>query len=243
MPTTSLEQTLRRLSMSFVVTDVMVPTESLVCAPREEEAQRESDEHSDFNIIPIKPRKKITGYYERDSGMTKAIAADDLIGDGTCLLDLLGVLAKRDFSFVLAHSGITGYVHFSDLNSHLVKLTLYTIIEELETHALAGLGSPIDEENLRRGLAKTPFKSIKYKYERAKAKEANRSIADFLNIEDILRLAVKTGKMRINEDMIKTITRVRNRVAHQVNPLVKRHQDVIDLDRTVRLIIELLRNP
>jgi len=45
-----------------------------------------------------------------------------------------------------------------------VKLTLYAIIEALESHALATLGSPIDDEYLAQRLAKKRLKSIEYRF-------------------------------------------------------------------------------
>jgi hypothetical protein len=61
---------------------------------------------------------------------------NDLISDGTKLLDLVEFLEEREFAFVLSHRHIDGYVHFSDLNHHLVKLTFYVILEAVERLAL-----------------------------------------------------------------------------------------------------------
>jgi hypothetical protein len=44
---------------------------------------------------------------------TKPINVDDLIRDGTTLIELIEILHGRDFSFVLANRRITGYVHYS----------------------------------------------------------------------------------------------------------------------------------
>lgn len=236
----SLEQTLQRLAMSFAVRDIMIPTENLTCAPREKDAPAMSAEHPDFNVIPIKQGKKITGYYDRDSGEIKQTTLLDLTSDGTSILDLMTILKERPFCFVLDHARIAGYVHFSDLNNHLVKLTLYTIIQALESHALATLGSSIDEEYLRQWLGKKRFEKIKYQFERAKVKEANRSWTDFLNIEDILRLAVKARNIHLEEHMIKAIKRVRDKVAHQVNPLIRKQQDATELSQVTCRCVELL---
>jgi hypothetical protein len=57
---------------------------------------------------------------------------NDLISDGTRLLDLVEFLEEREVAFVLSHRHIDGYVHFSDFNHHLVKLTFYVILEAAE---------------------------------------------------------------------------------------------------------------
>jgi hypothetical protein len=220
----------------------MVPTEDLTCALREKDAPTVSAENPGFNIIPIKRGRQIAGYYDRDSAETKPVTVHDLISDGTSILALVSILADRPFYFILAHARIAGYVHFSDLNNHLVKLTLYTIIEALESHTLAAISPSIDEDYLGQWLGKKRFRSIKRKFELVRKKEANRSWADFLNIEDILRLAVRAGKIRLDEHLIKAIKRMRDRVAHQINPLVKRHRDVIELAQITSRCIELLGN-
>lgn len=240
MAVPSLYQTLQRLALTFAVRDLMVPTADLTCAPREKDAPTVSAEHPDFNIIPIKRGEQIAGYYERDSAETKPVTVRDLISDGTSILDLVTILEQRPFCFVLAHVRIAGYVHFSDLNNPLVKLTLYTIIEALERHTLATIGPSIDEDYLGQWLGKKRFRSIKRQLERVKKKEANRSWADFLNIEDVLRLAVRAGKIRLDEQLIKAIKRMRDRVAHQINPLVKGRRDVIELAQITRRCVELL---
>jgi len=196
----------------------------------------------DFNVIPIKKRGgQITGYYERDSGLTKPIMANDLISDGTSILALLGILEKRPFCFVLAHAQIAGYVHFSDLNHPFVKLALYTIIEAMESSALAMISSVLDDQNLSRlGLGRRRLTKIKRRSERAQKKNANRSWADFLNIEDILRIAVRENKIYLNEQEIKAITGMRNKVSHQGTPLVQDHKGAIEIARIAGRCVQLL---
>jgi len=99
----------------------------LVCAEDEKQAARVSDANPDFNVIPIRQDRNLTGYFERSSRSTKTITPNDLIADGTRLFDLVDILEKREFSFVLSSERTDGYgyVHFSDFNHHLVKLTFY----------------------------------------------------------------------------------------------------------------------
>jgi hypothetical protein len=113
MPT--LEETLRRLAVTFTVRDIMVPREQLVCGKSETTAAKISLENHEFNVIPIQRRSQLAGYFERDSGKTKRITVRDLTSDGTSLLDLVEILEGREFCFVLSHSRISGYVHYSDL--------------------------------------------------------------------------------------------------------------------------------
>jgi hypothetical protein len=235
-----LAQTLQRLALMLTVKDLMVPAKSLTCAEREKDAPALSDENPDFNVIPIKKRKQITSYYERDSGQTKPITTSDLISDGTSILELLSTLEKRPFCFVLTHAQIAGYVHFSDLNHPFVRLALYTIIEAMESSALAMISSVRDGQNLGRLLGKTRLKKIERRLERARKRDANRSWADFLNIVDTLRIAVKESKICLNEQEIKAITRMRNRVSHQGAPLVRDFNGAIELARIAGRCVQVL---
>jgi hypothetical protein len=57
---------------------------------------------------------------------------EDLLSDGTGLLDLLDLLASRDFFFALSANRICGFIHFSDLNNVLVKLPLFVLLAAVE---------------------------------------------------------------------------------------------------------------
>lgn len=45
----------------------MIPESGLVCAGDEIEAAQVSKDNPDFNVIPIRHNRKLTGYFERDS--------------------------------------------------------------------------------------------------------------------------------------------------------------------------------
>ena len=121
MPT--IEETLKRLTVTFVVRDIMIPNESLVYAQDRVEPAAVSKANLDFSVIPIRRNGKLTAYFERDTGRTNEIKVEDLISGGMSLLDLVELLEEREFAFVLSHRHIDGYVCYSDLNHHLAKLT------------------------------------------------------------------------------------------------------------------------
>src|SRR5208337_3084459 len=178
MPT--LEETLKRLATTFTVRDIMIPSSELVCADDEDQASGVSDANPDFNVIPIRQDGKITGYFERNSRTAKKITPNDLIADGTKLLDLIEMLEHREFFFVLSSEKAEGYgyIHFSDLNHHLMKLTFYVILAALERLALDSIRGKDDRETLKRHLNPGRFKYIEQKYKHAG--EAARSLVSYL---------------------------------------------------------------
>jgi hypothetical protein len=127
----------------------------------------------------------------------------DLISDGTSLLDLVEILEDREFSFVLSHREIAGFVHFSDLNHPLVKLAFYVILEALERQALSPISHNGGHEYLAKHLDPSRFKQIERQYKRDR--DAARSLFNYLNIADILRLATKARTIRLDDNVIKAI--------------------------------------
>ena len=236
MPT--LKETLKRLATTFTVRDIMIPRVGLICSDDEKHAAKVSDDNPDFNVIPIPQEGQLTGYFERDSRDTKRIELDDLISDGTSLLDLVEILEDRQFSFVLSHRHIEGYVHYSDLNHHLVKLAFYVILEALERVALDSIQGRDDRDSLRRDLDPKRFEQIEGAYKRTG--DAARGLASYLNISDLLRLAAKAGIVDVEESVVTAMKDVRDGAAHPSNNLVSSYPDVKKLAHVKRECLRVL---
>jgi hypothetical protein len=234
----SLKETLKRLATTFTVRDVMIPRVGLICSDDEKHAAKVSDDNPDFNVIPIPQEGQLTGYFERDSRNIKRIELDDLISDGTSLLDLVEILEDRQFSFVLSHRHIEGYVHYSDLNHHLVKLAFYVILEALERVALDSIQGRDDRESLKRALEPKRFEQIEGAYKRTG--DAARGLASYLNISDLLRLAAKAGTVDVEESVVTAMKDVRDGAAHPSNNLVSSYPDVKKLAHVKRECLRVL---
>jgi hypothetical protein len=236
MPT--LQETLKRIATTFTVKDMMVPRAELVCADDEKHAAKVSDDNPDFNVIPIPKEGQLTGYFERDSRNTKKIELNDLISDGTSLLDLVEILEDRQFSFVLSHRHIEGYVHYSDLNHHLVKLAFYVILEALERGALDAVQGRDDRESMKRDLDPKRFEQIEGAYKRTG--DAARSLVSYLNISDLLRLAAKADTIHVEESVVTAMKDVRDGAAHVSKNLVSSYGDVKNLAEIKRECLRVL---
>lgn len=216
----------------------MTPIGGLVCAPNEKEAPSVSDQNPDFDVIPIQRGTTLTGYFERKSGRAKKITPTDLIADATSVLDVVDILQGRQFSFVLIGHKIEGYVHFSDLNHQLVKLTFFMILGALERAALNSIHGRSDRESLRRDLPQERFKQIEKAYERAG--RAARDLVSYLNLPDILRLAAKAGWFSVEDRLIKAMKKVRDGAAHGPGNLVSSYDDVRMLAEVKRECLHVL---
>ena len=236
MPT--IEETLKRLAVTFTVRDIMIPATALTCARDEVEAKKVSKQNPDFSVIPLQRESKLTGYFLRDSRAAREITLTDLISDGTSILDLVEILESREFAFVLAHREIAGYVHFSDLNHHLVKLTFYVILETVERHALDPILKNDDRTFLSKNLHPKRFKHIAGQYKGDG--DAARSLVNYLNIRDILRLAVSAGAIHLDDEVIEAMKSIRDGAAHASENIVSNFDSVKQLARTKRECLRIL---
>ena len=212
MITNSVTEALRRLTTTFTVKEIMTPTPRLKTGGDAESAAAVSASHPDFTIIPIRKDGALCAYFDRDSHETKPISVDDLISDGTTLIELIEVLRARDFSFVLANRRITGYVHNSDLNHQLVKWTFYVMLEAVERLALDSLRIEDETSYLGGRLGPERLNQVVHIYKRAGDK--GRSLLTYLNIADILTLAAQDGALSVNASSIRLMRRIRNWTTH-----------------------------
>jgi len=140
--------------------------------------------------------------------------------------------------FVLSHRHIEGYVHYSDLNHHLIKLAFYVILEAIERVALDSVQGRDDRESLKKDLAPARFKQIEDAYKRTG--DAARSLSTYLNISDLLRLAAKADAIHIEEGLVRVIKGVRDASAHPSNNLISDYSDVKKLADVKRECLRVL---
>jgi hypothetical protein len=219
----------------------MVSAGDLACATSESDAESLSKSKPDFSYIPIRNGDGLSAYYCRDTHEVSPIEVQDLIGDGTGVLDLVDVLEHREFLFVLGAEQIDGYVHYSDLNHSLVKLAFYVLLEGVERFALESVGSLLtDEEYLKETLGVPRFTQIKGLYKRAG--DAGQNLANYLNIADALKLARRGGKLEIEDSLIQSTKRVRDGAAHVLENLVSDYSDVKKLAQVKGQCLRVLRS-
>jgi hypothetical protein len=106
----------------------MTAKSRLVCAADDEAAPAISDTYPDFSVIPIMKDGELSGYFERDTNQVRPIEVGNLVSEGTTLLNIVDILQRQSFSFVLTRQCIDGYVHYSDLNHQMVKWTFYVML-------------------------------------------------------------------------------------------------------------------
>ena len=234
-PADTVESTLAQFSKAFTVSAVMTPREMLIGADTVEEGRQHSRRHG-YDVIPHPSTGPITGFYYRGADIT-TLTPSDLVGDGTSLLDLLTLLAQREFFFVLRGNEISGYVHFSDLNKPLMRTPLYLLLEATERHLLTVLRQSLTVRDAEKALGPKRVKELQGYLKKATKKRADTSLWDVLGLRDILTIAIAHGLAHVSNTEqladveVEAMVEFRNGIAHGGLLLVEGHDSVASLTR------------
>jgi hypothetical protein len=237
-----VEDTLAQLGAAFAVRDIMTHYGDLQLVDDEPEARQFFKEQEDYDYTASPKTGRITTYYKRGESKGHPLRQEDLLSDGTALLDLLDLLAARDFFFVLSANRICGLVHFSDLNDELVKLPLFVLLAAAERRLWHMVREKLTEAELKVALVPERFEQVMERFEEAKEQRADRDLEGLLFFGEILKLAK-------NRDLLPQITRddrgrlndTRNRVVHHDRLLIEKHKDVRKLAKVRDLCRDLMR--
>ena len=95
-----------------------------------------------------------------------------------------------------------------------------------------------DREYLSRNLDPCRFAQISQQYKRDG--DAARSLFNYLNISDILRLAVKAGTIQIDDEVIKSMKTTRDKAAHALENIVADYHAISRLATVKRECLRIL---
>ena len=242
-PTDAVERTLAQFSTAFTVRDLMTAQAALVGADSAQ-AARSQHERYGYDVIAHPSAGPTTGYYYRGGALTHLTPAN-LVSCDTSLLDLLPLLAEREFFFALHGTQISGYVHFSDLNKPLMRMPFYLLLEATERHLLSVLRRTLTEDQAKGTLPPSRVRKLQEYLATAAKQRADTNFLDVLGLPDVLKLAQKHGLARISERehltrlQAEDLVRLRNSIAHTGHPLVKGHHAVGRLIRLRALCSQL----
>ncbi len=152
----------------------MTRYEDLRLVDDELEARRFFEEQEDYDYTASPKRGRITTYYKRGEDKGHPLRQEDLLSDGTGLLDLLDLLAVRNFFFVLSSNRMCGFVHFSDLNDELVKLPLFVLLAAVERRLWRKVREGLTEAELGSALVPERLDEVLGRFEEAKEQRADR---------------------------------------------------------------------
>lgn len=237
-----LNETLSRLSTTFVVRDIMVDAQDLLCAESVDSALQFLVKYPDFDVVPLRQSDTLVGYLERGEEKLQHIQVADLLSDTTSILDLIEVLKERTHIFVLVRNRVAGYVHFSDLNKQVVKIPFFVLLEAVERHFVDQIEQLLTKEILKEVLDPKRYDIVAQKMENMKNNRSNLGWVSLLYFKEILLCAKHLGKLHIRVSKIDTISKVRNLVCHvSTEELVESHEHVRRLSGARKICVSLLQ--
>lgn len=235
-----VESTLESLALMFTARDIMVDVDKLVSAANESDARKVLQANKNLDMIPIKTNGLLLSYLERNSSRARRIKQADTIVELTRILDLVDVLKTRKFCFVVNRS-ILGLIHFSDLNNHLVKIPFFVILQAFEEHLFREIGPLVESSMLPLALSPERFAEIDKRMRELRRNRADLDWVNLLSFVDIVKCAAYFKKITLSADEMRSISNVRNRVAHADRPFVSKHQEVRRLSETKRICLSVLQ--
>jgi hypothetical protein len=224
----SISDTLTRLAREFVVRDIMVPEEDLVCSTDVTGAVELHVQFPDFDMIPLRSAQTLTGYVERGASTLRPIRVDDLVSDATSIIDVVDILTNRPRVFVLVKNRVGGYVHFSDLNRPIVKLPFFVLLEAVERLFFDSLADTLTAETVSTILDPERFADLSERMHRLTTKRADLNWAALLSFKELLLCAHRLGSLAAHVSEIDSLSKVRNLVCHAATAdlLVEEHSHV-----------------
>lgn len=236
---------LERLESVLTVADVMVPADRLTTATSLEEASK-LHESTGFYVIPTTENGRITKYHIRGEGVLHDVSEDVSLRSSSGIMDLIDFLVHRKFCFVSGQDVVAGFVHFSDLNGHVVSILLFALVESLERHLCERLGvcRDLTESAITRVLVNTGRTRTKA-YRKLVKNEADIDLTSVLYFGELLEVASHFKVVNLTVEDIKQLNDFRIRVCHSAKPLVVKHDDVAKAawakDRCLSLVAGLQR--
>ena len=235
-----IERVLAQLSKTFTVRDIMIDSDDLVRADNQSDAQQILASHPEFDIIPLPSTGPLMTYFRRDRSKINPIRFEDLISDGTSLVDLPDIMSERDFFFVLSSNVISGFIHFSDLNKGLMKLPLFVLFEAVERHIWPEVAAKLNNSDLPKVLDEKRVEVLRHHIDRTRKKDVDVGWTGLLSFDEILRFAKFYSLVDLSNNDRALLANIRNRVAHTDRLLVAQRQDTQKLIRARNLCLQLL---
>lgn len=236
----NVERVLDQLSATFSARDIMVKTTDLKRANDLPGAKQLLSLHPEFDIIPLPASGPLSAFFRRGEPKVGEIRSEDLISDGTSLLDLPDLFVKRDFFYVLSSNMISGFVHVADLNNGLVKLPFFVLFEAVERSLWPAATERLVESDLEVVLDRRRAEQLQQRMKRARKKNVDLGWAGLLSFGEILRFSAHYGIVQLSQEEQQLLAKIRNRVAHSDRLLVREHKDARSLVQSRQLCRELL---
>ncbi len=199
---------------------------------------REELERLEFDVVGVRDPDSgsVIGWVPRDllkedecSNSMESVPPGHLVSDSTPLMDLLEVLASREWAFVVAGHGITGIVTRADLLKPPVRALLFGLLSLLEIHLTYWVGKRFPDDSWTEKLSDARLELAKGLQAQRVDRNEEITLLDCLQLcdkrdlvvdDDELRERLGLGSKREAERFLSRAQKLRDRVAHAQEDIV-----------------------
>ena len=220
---------LEQINRMFRVSDISQP----ISSASDIEVAREKSESNGFSHVPISDEDgNFMEYYDAKADKIISIKLGaQILSDGTGIMEIIPLMTKNEFFFVLTGDKIKKNIHFSDLNGPYISIGLYAKLNHLEdtirraVRKKVGNGEKEQVKYLKVNLSKNDFEKINRQYNGKKNADLQIDPINELYIDQELTLARELNLTKIDSETIKEFTTMRNSLVH-FSDIIKRQEDV-----------------
>jgi hypothetical protein len=217
----------------------------------------------DHDVAPVTKNGDMQWFVEREDlrnsdpflplrDVAKNISVKHIISEQTKMVDLLGLLAKEEFFFVIGKKELTGIVTCADLNKRPVKMLFYLLISELEARLVDMIKCrfPRIKDSLQhlRASQRTEIEEI---HKGSKQGNSEISIEEYFTTSDVMTIVERDEPLRKQlqyksreqaEKNLDPIIIMRNTIMHprsliadkkEAQKLKQRYDTITDLLKTI----------
>jgi len=224
---TNYTQLIAMLARDFTVARIMIPLEHLVIVSSVDECVLVSERHIDLDVFPFIQKGAITGYWERGKAKIFPLTPKCIVTNSTTIFDLIDLLQKRHFYFVMEGSRIIGYVHRTDLNNDLLKIPFYILLQSLEASLLTRLDLKFSDLSLLQNKTRAQF--LASMHNERKSKDIHLGSIQGLYLSEILEISIQRGVVEVPGKLKHLLEEFRNRVSHADKSLFQDSNDMVKL--------------
>ncbi|MCD9853361.1 CBS domain-containing protein [Epilithonimonas sp. JDS] len=190
----------------------------------------------DFDILGVRKDDKTIGYLKRNDLTEKDLVEkqilpfciENIISDSTPMSELLDLLSRNGYVFILTKNEVTGIVTKADINKPIVRIYLFGLISLYELHLNYWINKLEDIDNLDKLISGNRFQLAQKIFRERQGQNLDLTILECLQLCDkkeiLLRNKEFLGKFSYSKtrfkDFLENAEKIRNELAHSQSSII-----------------------
>jgi hypothetical protein len=253
----------RNVSESLTASMMMTPRKELFFFKLRDKASYvlEEMEAHNFDIAPVTENGNMQWFVQRETLKTQnsslrlkevaeSIMVKHVISEQSRIEELLDLLTRQDFFFVIGKKEVTGLITYADLNKRPVKLLFYLLISELEARLIEMIKHrfPQIADSIKH-LRPSQQKEIEGYLKGSRRGDSEISVEQYFSTSHVMTIVVDDSTLREQlgyhskkqaRKNLDPIVTLRNKIMHP-RSLIKDREETKKLKQKYDLITDLLK--